>query len=58
MLERSLEEVVIGVVVDLADIHQLEVSHEVLPKDEEDTIGVGLAFCVLIIQLLLVGWRD
>lgn len=49
MLERSLEEVVIGVVVDLADIHQLEIRHEVLPKDEEDTIGVGLALCVLVI---------
>jgi hypothetical protein len=45
-----------SIVVDFADLNQLEVANEVLPQDEEDSICICLSFDVLVIKGLLVGW--
>ena len=53
MLEVGFQEVVMRVIVDFADINELEIFEEVLPHDKENPIFLGIPLGVLILQSLL-----
>ena len=54
VLELSLSEVVVGVVVDFAQINQLEICDKILPKDKEHSVCVCLPACIDIIECLFL----
>lgn len=58
MLELSFGEVVVCVIVDLAQVYQLEIGDKIFPKDEEHSVCVGLPICVDIVQCLFLGWSE
>lgn len=49
MVYGSLKEVVVGVVIYLANINQLKVFEEIFPKYEKYSIRICFSFAVLVI---------
>lgn len=49
MFELGLQEVVVGVIVNLADVHKGEVLQEILPNDEKDSVFVLVPLGVLVV---------
>lgn len=54
MLEGSFSKVIMCVIVDFADIDQLEIGDEIFPKNEEDAISINLSIRINVIQILLL----